>query len=231
MGKSTMAAALAFGMLLTALPGNAAAPPFLPSGHGNINIHLGFSSNEIARIRSELNGLASNNFSYYIPSGALITPYNEVLQFTSLYIPGGSAQLLGSTTSGSGRRPVKLYDLLFAQPAVIMRTVMLHEADHHRFGAHTCGQGADLDDNGPFGVGAYYAALLSQRSTNLDASQREVLANFARAITVSQICSAAAQNNLFNAINFGIFAPPPPPPPPAPPPPDPTCGFETCNIP
>jgi hypothetical protein len=86
-----------------------------------------------------------------------------------------------------------------------MRSVMLHEADHHRFGAHTCGQRADQDDNGPFGVGAYYAALLSRQSTNLDASQREILVNFARAVTASQICGAAAQNNLFNAIDFGIF--------------------------
>lgn len=230
MGKPTIAAALTFGLLLTAVPGNAAGPVTLPSGHGSIRIQVGFSNSEIARIRSELDGLASNNFSYYIPSGVLITPYNEVLAFTSVYLSGGGAQLYGSTTSGGGRSPVKLYDLLFAQPAVIMRTVMLHEADHHRFGAHTCTTGSDLDDNGPFGVQAYYAALSSQRSTNLDASQREILANFARAVTASQVCNPAAQNNLFNAINFGIF-PPAPPPPPAPPTPDPTCGFETCNIP
>jgi hypothetical protein len=78
---------------------------------------------------------------------------------------------------------------------------IVHEADHTRFGDHSCGDGADQFENGPYGTEIQYLARIS-KTGNPGASISQADKDFAWAAAVAkleyQICDSGAQTRLWN---------------------------------
>ena len=86
----------------------------------------------------------------------LVRPYSHVKHYVREMRYDGNYNAYGYTRN---KRVIWLTGLLFShhgrRPANIAATI-LHEADHHRYGPHSASSTADIYDNGPFGIAAYY---------------------------------------------------------------------------
>lgn len=191
-----------------------APPPSRPSGHGTLRLGFNVSQANGDRLIDALNRLRTDNIGFYLPNYQYIQPYQQVLSKVSLIYYGTSSQYIGYTNYSSGRHPIFVYNGAYEynSPMVLME-VILHESDHHRYGSHSCGSGADADDNGPYGVEAYYGLKLYWGSQSLDASQRNYAASWALGRAYDRMCgNGAAINRVFNAWAYNQFPPGPPPP-------------------
>lgn len=199
-----------------------------PSGHGNITISLYFTDDQRSRLIHALERIRTNPVEFYLPSGVLIRPYNHILALvTNIRLGDGRPNAIGYSTQ-DGR--IYINPVAFDHPIEPhLMSLLLHEADHRRYGGHSCPDGVrDADDNGPFGVSIYY--LLRLRNSNSDLQPFEsqwaasaAMSNASHLICCSAQCitpdgltktegyrrvEAAYQSNIFPS------APPPPPEPP-----------------
>jgi len=184
------------------------------SGHGNVWINGAFvADGRSVTIKFALDRLSENQLPFYLYSGAHINGYAEVANFIDMLIPGYRPGALAYTYAQGN---VWLTDELFntLSPSAFMVT-LVHEADHRRYGGHTCGEGADADDNGSYGVDAYYSAKLYRESTGMDGHMIHWAAANALEIANYRVCgNTVARDRILAAFYNGVFAPVPPPPPP-----------------
>jgi hypothetical protein len=169
------------------------------SGHGQIYIDSQvLAMCHVSTTISTLNGIQSNNFPVTLPNFARIDPYREVLGYVRL--------ISATTTSAGAANMTGTVWLNFNNQIGFLMPTLLHEADHSRYGHHTCGAGADVDDLGPYGVDAYYSLQLYWNSQNMDPVQRAISASNATSIANYGFCgNLDARARIMAAYEHGVF--------------------------
>jgi hypothetical protein len=96
-------------------------------------------------------------------------------------------------------------DLGMNQAPLNLSAILLHEADHHNVGRHTCGLYADTDDQGAYGSEAYFLARAS-RKEDYSWSLRASAQSRSSGIANFQMCgNAAARDRVLNGLCNGVF--------------------------
>jgi len=189
------------------------------SGHGNIRIGNGFDQTNKNIIIDALNNIYNNNFGFHLPNNSgWVDPYNEIIGYIRYIFDTTRDDVWGYTTGNgymwmSYRLIIDGYYGSFGIASIMQN--ILHEADHHRYGSHSCGSGADVDDNGPFGVAAYYLMKLYHNSPTLDENQRNQAASLGLGRAYNNMCgNQDALNRVLYAYTSNVFPAPPDPTPP-----------------
>jgi hypothetical protein len=181
------------------------------TGHGNV--HLGLFTYNVPELSGPilfaLDRLRDNPLPFYLYNGRSINAYSEVANYVSTIHYSARTDVYGYT-NGRGTIWVAQPTYDVGTPSAFMVNIV-HEADHMRYGAHTCGEGADIDDNGTYGVDAYYSAKLFREATGLDGYMRYFASGNTVSIAYGNLCgNIEARNRVLNALDNGVFAPPPP---------------------
>jgi hypothetical protein len=178
-----------------------------PSGYGNITFGVDLCVSKVAEKNQEaaaLSGLQANNFSYHLPNGTLIQPYSEVLTFVANIGWDSSTSYWGRSFFNGA---IYITQAAFNENSqAVLMAVTVHEADHSRYGPHTCGDGADIDDNGPYGAEAYNGLMDYYYSTTMDVNQKYRGASLALNRAIYNMCSNTdAYNRVLNAYLYAQF--------------------------
>lgn len=188
-----------------------------------------FDSNEQAKINAAISILRAR--AYYVNRGGAIDPYSFFRAHTTNLINWDSAQMRntylvgyaagcnnGSTNWGCHTIDGSTFitNTGLALDPVEMAGFLVHEADHYNK-THSCGDTADADINGPYGLEALYLKSISRNPVaGMTASQRSLAESRAWGIANYQLCSnTAARDQVLNYYNTASMAIPvyyPPPP-------------------
>jgi hypothetical protein len=163
-----------------------------------------------------------NTHTYVTVSGSSATPHNfqpsSFLPSRIAYILDGHSSVAQAYTRGAPppdqqavttaiktgmSAPMVFWPRAYSDLPTTVRLagLLVHETDHTRFGyQHSCGDGADANEDGPYGTQIQYLAKLSRTGNpgrSLSAFDRE--GAWDEAVNrLGQICNSAARTRLWN---------------------------------
>ena len=144
----------------------------IPSGYGNIRYSRNFPSDKASSLLETLGFMQSTNTNSYSfitsPTGVSVSPYTHLT--TNIYLINYVGNRPGTYAYTTQYKDINLHDSSPWFSRAVMASVLLHEADHQRYGSHTCGAG-DVNIDSTTGVGILYGAKIYYNST-LDAYEK-----------------------------------------------------------
>jgi len=174
-----------------------------PTGYGKIrfNATMAGRTTQMALAKSGLDEHYKNNISFFLPNGTNISPYSLILNKVSYIGYSSRTDVWGHTT---GNKVIYITQPAFAENSrAVMTEIILHEADHHRYGSHSCGTSADIDDNGPFGTTAYDSLKKYHHSTTMSISEKSRAASLAISRALYNMCgNTLAYNRILSAYYY-----------------------------
>jgi hypothetical protein len=189
------------------------APPRIYSGHGSIylasRVGLQFPPDKLSYIVQTLDFMRANQgsqFDFYNDTlGVRISPYSHLISQINVINYVSTTNEFAAYTNFN--HDINLSDTSPWTSWPVMPILFLHEADHQRYGRHTCGPYADADHFGPYGAEIFYAAkLYYSSSANLSPSERQLLFSAATSRIDSRLCGNESSRTLTRrALYYGIF--------------------------
>ena len=187
-----------------------------------------FSSSDASKISAAITILKARQ--YLVDRGGAVDPYTQFRAHTSTMLNWDSAQikltyLVGYVAGCNGNNVLACHVLDnstfitaagIALDPVNLAGILTHEGDHYNK-MHTCGDSADQDLSGPYGLEALYEMSLFRNSIpQVTSGQRSLAYSRAASIANYQLCSnTTARDIVLNYTNrSALYVPPITPPPP-----------------
>lgn len=191
------------------------------TGYGYIYASNSFPGDKRDFLLNTLNLMSRTNFNFLTsPRGPSINPYGHLTHYIRIvnYVPPLAGNYAYTYRAGD----INIHDNSPWHSQAVMAAIFLHEADHHRYGSHTCGSG-DTTIDSPTGAGILYGAKLYHNG-GLSASERSFIYSDSASRITSFLCNNSTSMNIGNQALYNNSWPVRPPPPPLPPE---VCGGRT----
>jgi hypothetical protein len=187
------------------------------TGYGFIST-AGFTEDERSRLLYGLNTLSFASQNVYVGANAKVIDnyesYGVPPGYTNPYFHSVVGYLWG-LHKGDDRPGAAGYTSFnniayinssgINSPITYLASIIAHEADHHRYGYHSCGVGADIDDESTYGLHAYTLSQLANHP-NVSAWERYSAAANARYIAENRMCgNSVSRDKIINALNSNTY--------------------------
>lgn len=190
------------------------------TGYGYIYASNSFPADKRDFLLNTLNLMSRTNFGFLTsPNGPLINPYGHLTYYIGRvnYVAPRAGNYAYTFRGGD----INIHDYSPWHSQAVMAAIFLHEADHHRYGSHTCGSG-DTSIDSPTGAGILYGAKL-YHSGALSASERSFIYSDSGARISAFLCNNVTSMNIGSQALYNNVWPVRPPPQP----PREVCGGRT----